>query len=83
MGHVEMTDQGRVVFVFPEYPDRDGKPTRVPLDEDHIAPGPIAGRERWESAKRLSDAFRAFPQPVNVSSDLLDRDQEGTDHALE
>ena len=53
MGHVELGENGQVVFVFPERPDCDGKPTRVPLDEDHVAVGPVAGRKRWEQIEQL------------------------------
>jgi hypothetical protein len=79
MGQVELTEDGRVVFVFPEHPGADGGPTRVPLNEDHVANGPIAGRQRWESARTMLAPLAA--KGVNGPRNLHDTEHVGTDHA--
>jgi len=36
MGYVELDEQDRIVFVFPEQADTDGAPRRVPLTDEVV-----------------------------------------------
>jgi hypothetical protein len=54
LGQVELAEDGRIVFVFPEHLGADGEPTRVPLDGDHVATSPVAAQRFVDTVRGIS-----------------------------